>query len=237
MKYVLTNSSSTLHIDFVVDGELVVPVSPTITLTDNTGAALSGFDGATISLGDPTDSFANISIVNTANVKTLVFEFRTAKIDFTFNSTPYTIYLKYGLADRLDIPVTPDEVRTVIGLSDDEWSDDQMDIQLAYISVDADLANSASDIIDAGSTLLRSLIEAIKLRTVIDILPAIELMALQATAADNTSANRFSNIDFEALRANINARYAKALLVVDASDGEIPTMAVLGLGTDALTGN
>ena len=236
MEYVLAGSASTLHIDFIVDGELVVPVTPTITLSGNDGVAISGFNGLAITLGDPSDTFANVAITTAANTKTLVFEFRTALINFQYNSKNYSTRIKYGLATRLDIPVMEDEVRAIIGLTEEEWPNNQIDIQAAYLTVDDAISASASNIIDGGTALLRDLIEAIKLRAIIDVLPAVELMANQSIQVDNTVASRFSKIDFAVLRKNIEDRYSSALLGIEASVGTVPDIAILGEGDDPVTG-
>lgn len=238
MKYVKTSSDVTLYYDFIVDSEFVIPDFNTIfyTLYDNEGLPVPGYINVQPDGSPVEDTGISIIIESDGNLKTHDYELRTLTISFKYNNKPYTIEDSYQIVDRITFPITKDSIRSIIGLSSSEWSDDDIDIIGSANDLQISTNINIDQILSTGGSNTRSLLQLIRLRTVFNILPTIELIALQSEQADNTVAKRFNNIDFDALRARLQAEYDGLL---EDFEGAVPYSVVSFIvftDTDPVTG-
>jgi len=241
VQYVLKDTDASFHLDFLLDGNLVVPDTSSVrlTLTEPDGTVLTGYNDISLS---PTvgESFVVFETTALANSKSNDYELRQARVDYTVDTRPFTQFLNYRIVDRINLPVNPTDVRKVLGISDDEWPDSNVDIVDAYSKVQLEETLDGVDteaILNGGTALVSYLIEAIKLKAAIDILPVLELVATQSQQADNVSFRRFEKVDFPYIRKNLMDRYSIAISQTVGQADITLTLATTGVGTDAVTGD
>lgn len=239
MKYVKTDSNHSFYIEFMVDNELVTPDTGTVTatLTKPDGTVLSGYDAVAVTPDG--DSYTVFTVGSSANGKTNDYELRHLEIYFEYNSKPHTILVNYNIVDRINIPVTEDEVRAVLGISVDEWPDDNIDIIKAYYDLQEEEQLESIDVdstLEGGTSIVRNLIEAIKLKAALNIIPVLQIVVVQSQQADNTLFRRFEEVDFEAIRNMLIAEYSHHVSLVAGEDSVTLTYTTTGVGTDAVTG-
>lgn len=240
MKYVKKDTSHSFYIEFIVENQLVVPDtdSVTVTLTKPDGTILSGYNELAVTPGVG-DSYVVLEITASANAKTNDYELRHLEIYFEKDSKPHTMLVNYNLVDRVNIPVTPDEVRAVLGISVDEWPDENIDIIKAYSDIQEEEQLNGVDVdatFEGGTSIVRNLVEAVKLKAALNILPALQIIAVQSQQADNVMFRRFETIDFETLRATLFGEYSRQLSLVAGDDNTSLVYTTIGQGTDAVTG-
>jgi len=236
VKYVESTKASSHRINFIVDGEFVVPSVATYTLRKNDGTVVSSLEDVTITLTDASTS-AVISVAGSANTATLPYELRYLEVSFTYEGAVYRSDLVYNLRTSIRFPVSHSDVEAVLGTSVPEG---YIDILSAYDLVQLDAPEiNLGNILSGGTVLLPSLIEAVKYKAALDVAVSIQNSMMQMEQADNTLYRRFEEIDFEGLRKQLSLRYSNALdklLGVTSSNLTTPLYSTLAQGTDALTG-
>jgi hypothetical protein len=238
MQYVKTGTDNTFAVDFIVNDEMVVPDNGTVTLTvsEMDGSALSGYDGAALSPGS-NETYISFEISAAANAKANDFELREVVVYFEYDSKPHKITFNYQIVDRTNIPVSPDQVRILLGISSDELSDEYLDLVKAYTDVEEEYDGSDLNVIlEGGTSSIKFVLEAIKYKAAINVVPSIELIAVQSQQADNVSFRRFEEVDFAALKAKLNGEYNKNLKAITGDNNVDPVFTTTGVGTDAVTG-
>ena len=125
------------------------------------------------------------------------------------------------------------------GLSEDELTNDKIDLVKAYhdIQLEEQLEGVDVDtILEGGTSNVKNVIEAIKYRAALNIIPAIELLAIQSIQADNVNLRRFEKVDFQNMRDTLYGLYTIYISgIAEANDVSL-TYARTSVGTDAVTG-
>lgn len=238
MDYVKDGSDYSLFIEFKPNSELVVPDADSVelTLTKNDGSAITDFDGISVTTDEDTTSVV-VSIPANRNTATFDVEVRTAKVTYEVDGKPYKDYYFYTLLPYVDIPVSKDAVRLVLGITVDELEDDQIDLVKAFVDVDAALGDtSLSGVIEAGTSKVWSCLEAVKLRAALNLIPVLQLIAAQSQSADNVEVRRFEEVDFPSLRRKLVGDYSTALRGITGASATIPTFSAVQTGVDPVTG-
>lgn len=235
-KYVESTKGSSHRIDFIVDGEFVVPSAATYTLRKNDGTVVGGLEDETITLTSTSTSTV-ISVSGANNTATLPYELRYLEVAFTYGGAVYRSDIVYNLRTSIRFPLSVTDVEAVLGTS---VPDGYIDILSAYdlVQLDAPEVN-LGNILSGGTVLLPSLIEAVKYKAALDVAISIQNSMMQMEQADNTLYRRFEEIDFEGLRKQLSMRYSAALdklLGVTSSNLTTPLYSTLAQGTDAVTG-
>lgn len=233
-KYAENNKAYKYKVTFTVDGELIAPTTATYTLRDNEGLIVESLEEIPL---------VNISTTNTiqipaeANIVTKTVELRYVTIEFTYLNNSYTLEDYYYIrANNLRIPVTPQEVQTVLG---QDIPLDHIDIYEAYGLVQVDAVNVDLDnIITSGSELLPYLSAAVKYRAAMTASLSIETTMMQMEQADNTLYRRFEKVDFPSMREQLSLMYATALArLTGVTDGGVTQLySTIAVGTDPVTG-
>lgn len=236
-RYVGSGQGCVLHFDFIVDGELVTPTSASYTLTKNDGTVI-GSSNTAITIPENSSS-VNISVSGANNTKTLDNEIRYMDVSFVYKTQTFTLHDFYFLADSVKFPLSPADVRAVLGVTEEEAPDYSIDILGAYASVTEDVGNDLSGILTGGTSLLPALIEAVKYKTAGGMVSGIQSSMMQSEQADNTLYKRFTSIDFAAIAADIAGRYSAALRKLNGvSTPASPILSILsGNATDYVTGS
>lgn len=235
-KYVTAGSASVHHVDFLVGGELVVPTSASYTLTKNDGTALQTNSPLTVT---STTTGVDITISSGNNTVSLPNEVRYLSVKFVYGGTTYTIDQYYLLRSNTRFPLSPDDVRAVLGLQSSELDDSNIDILRAYDLVQSDVEDvDLAAVLSGGTALLPTLIEAVKIKAAMVSTVGIEASMFQMEQADNTLYKRFASVDFNAIRGDLSGRYSQLLALLadeDTTAGAV-TISQLAFGTDPVTG-
>lgn len=235
-KYVANGTKSTHRFTFLVDGEPVVPFSANYTLLDNAKNVVGGLDEEDILLNTYSTSYV-INIDAEDNETALPNGVRYLNVKFMYDDIEYSLNQYYLLRDDVDFPLSPSEVAAVMGVT---VPDDYIDILHAYDLVQADVGSTVdlSLILQDGTELLPTLIDAVKYKAAILTSGGIENSMFQMEQSDNTLYKRFEKIDFMGLKNNLVALYNQALnLLLGKTDGgSTPTYSIIAQGPDAITG-
>lgn len=237
-QYVENNTIYNYKVDYKVDGEFVTPSSASITLTKNDGTVVGGVNDTALNIGaGATHSVYSFSGAN--NTATLVYELRYVTVKFVYNSKTYYVRDFYTIRSNLRLPVTPDDVRTLVGMTESELSDEQIDLFKAYSQLQADVTEANLDtILSSGSALIPQVQLGIQAAAALNALIMIETMLLQSEQADNTIYKRFSKVDFESALKRLEDTYNAVVLqlngVVTGEQITVTSFLVV-TGTDPVT--
>lgn len=239
MKYAQSGVACTQALDFLVNGNPVVPTTGSVYLTvqknDQTVVGTWNRTALTPSTG-ATNVSVTISSAN--NTPTLLYELRYLTLEFGYGGKTYFIRDSYALRSVVNFPLSPSEVKGLLAIGDAELPDEDIDVLRAFDQVKEDLGTDADadTILAAGDLRTPSVIEAVKYRAAITLLDTIELRVFQTEQADNTKYSRFSKIDFQGLRASLSLTYSNFLKVVtEDTEQAAYTLATLSFGTDPVT--
>lgn len=237
-KYVVDGKPSTFHFDFKVDGELVVPSAASYALTANGGSQIGSpaSHSLTITSGETS---VNIAISSGENTASIPNEIRYIDVTFTYAGATYTGSSFWYLKPNAKIPVTAEEVRAVLGVTDIEVPDADVDIIEAMFLCQNDVpAKNLQAVLDAGAVEMPWVILAIRYQAAIQVSIALKNRVMQSEQADNSIYARFTDVDFDAIREELRQRYSTALLHTTAgSTPTIPLLSKMATGVDAITGN
>lgn len=237
-KYVQADKAYNYQVSFEVGGELVSPTSALITLQDNSGQIVEAIENDPIVVATDATS-AVYTIPAEANAKTLTYDLRYVTISFQYNGATYTIRDFYAIQDNVLIPVTPDDVRNVVGMTSEELPDERIDIPQAMALVQADVDVDLATQFNTGSVLVPYAQRAIALRAAMDSCMFIENMIYASEQADNTLYKRFET-DLDAIQQKLADAYAAAINALNGVDpltAQAVTFFTAVTGTDPVTGS
>lgn len=237
-KYVAAETTYNYHVDFMVNGQPVIPTSASLTLTRNDGTIIAGLENTELELGSG-DNYVDIELESEANEITLTNEIRYIDITFAYDGQTYYHSDYYFLKPSLKFPISNDEIRAILGLSASELPDEYIDKFSAIYLVQADVgeAPDIQAIVADGDARLPAVLEAVRLRAAMQFMTSIQSSTMQMEQADNTLYKRFMEIDFDAMRSDLSGRYALALQQIRGDEAIVtPVISILAQGTDAVTG-
>lgn len=237
--YAASDKDYGYRIQFILDGQPVSPSEATYTVTDNAGAVVESLEDVAVLLPNLGDTYADIVIPAAANEKTLANEVRYVTVTFTHGGLTHTFTDFYFLRDGIRLPISPDDVRSLIGATSSEIADSQVDLFSAYAQVQTDAPNVNLDaILTSGDARFPALLEAVKVKAAMNLSTTFETSIMQMEQADNTLYRRFEEIDFDSMRNTLAARYSAALRILTGDDsfGVAPLMGIFAVGTDPVTG-
>lgn len=237
MRFLRASQVHTFRYEFRDDGEIVVPdvASVSWTLFDNDGTSAPANTNQLVTTDGTTNSVQLVTQQGDNIISTTV-EKRTVIIRWSLNGASREDRFHYWLTNLIDITVTENDVRAILGVQSRELPDASIDLVSSYFDVDADMNASLAAVLIIGTSRAIKANKAIALRAAIDCLPGLRLSVAQKEASDTISYARYSEMDWAALRTELANQYAEALL--DADDTDIPDLALLTLATptDPITG-
>lgn len=225
MNYRTAGQDAVVAVDLLVGGDLVVPDANQVayTVRKNDGTVLTS---GTLTLA-VNATRASLTVLAANNAQTLDYEMRSVTFRWLKVAAPYEVTYTYRLVPWLLIPVEPAGVRHAVGASLQELPDSDVDLIKAYYRVQDDVGETLQTLFTAGDAKAAALGEAIRYAAALDVVDTLELRVLQKEQGDNVSISRFSNVDFDALRARLAAAYAKQLdLVTEATSTADFTLSV-----------
>jgi hypothetical protein len=221
----------------VIDGELVVPSSATYTLRGNDGGVINALSDVAITLADNA-TYAVVNVDASANTASVPSAVRYLETTITVDGADYTITEFYQIRANTRFPLNAQDVRDVLGVGDNEVSDNQIDILAAYEMVKGDLPEvNLDNILTNGTTLLPYLIAAVKYKAALFSGMTMQNSMFQMEQADNTLYRRFEEIDFDSLRNSIGKLYSEALRMLGGGEASPNyTFQIMAVGVDNVTG-
>lgn len=236
MRFKLANKSHSFVYEFFQDGEYIVPDigSVTWTLYGNDGSI--GSQNNTALTTDASTNKVTLATSQGDNVISGAVEKRTIVIDYDINGQGYSDQIHYWITSLLNITVTEADVRAVLGVEPKELPDDAINIVEAYHDTSADLVNDITTILAAGDRSALKANRAITLKAALTVLPSLRLKVAQKETSDTIGYSRYTDMDWIALRDDLSAQYADALLQSD--DQQVPDLALFVVSTppDPVTG-
>lgn len=244
MDWRLAGQPQTVVMQFVVDGQPVIPDAGSITFTawDNAGEIIRQSPWTQPDEAVPTQ----IEIVLETDLGNIPadsqFESRYVRADFKSDSKPYFVKTSYRLYRMIPMTVEPQVVRGIIGADYEELPDQSIDLVEAYFNLSMAF----------GTGVLRAALtrpdkialvanEAIALQAAVTVLPSLPSRILKADKIDNAGFTRFG-VDFEKLEADLKGKLIEATnaIILDAT-GTLPVAATVNLfqvssQTDRITG-
>lgn len=146
---------------------------------------------------------------------------------------------RYTIEARLPLGISPDGVRSKLGVSPSELPDSEIPLVYSYLSFVDTVSQSAYDAaLDGGLVDLR-------IRNAVEAMAALSLvstMQLRIAQSESSDSNQFKRqtIDWAVLRSELSAIVDKGLVAVDPLYDPAETSAVLFVvaspATDAFTG-
>lgn len=238
MRNVLEGDGVSLLIPFKLDGDYVVPDvgSVAYTLRDNAGAPVAGHTNVAVTT---TTNTTSIPIPFGSNVHTLVedVEVRTLQVKWQKNGQSFVYMTSYRVVPWANYIVTGHSVRVLLGVGEHELPDEDIDLFAAYMEMDATLGGTIlDDALVAGTRGTLKANEAIACLAAIEVLPSLQLRALQRERVEDHEQTRLGNINFRKLGTDLSEKLAAAVAVLTNSEATVPTLFTLGTPTDAITG-
>lgn len=235
MQTFLSGKDITIAVPLTRNGEPVVPDAQEISWE------VRGHDGAVLSGGlsnDQADSIALIPIDEADNELSggRVLEKRTLIVTWEVAGATLTTQAVYQIHDFLNHTVTPQDVRSFIGIDSGELSDDEIDITGAFFDLAAvTTLASLSAGLAGNETAQRRANKGIIAQAVINLLPGLPQRLSKAESDGTSKVERFP-IDFDKLGHRANAALETALNSLTSTATTGRTLIVLTERTDPMTG-
>lgn len=244
MDWRLAGQPQTVVMQFMVDGQPVIPDADSITFTawDNAGEIIRQVPWVQPVEAVPTQ----IEVVLETDLGNIPadaqFESRYVRADFKWESKPYFVKTNYRLYRMVPMTVEPQTVRSIIGADYEELPDYSIDLVEAYfylsMAFNTGVLRAALARADKIALVAN---DAIALQAAVTVLPSLQSRLLKADKIDNAGFTRFT-VDFEKLEADLKRKLLEAInaIVLDAT-GTLPatptvTLFYVNSQTDRLTG-
>lgn len=222
-----------LTVDFIVDGEFVVPSSASYTLRDHTGSAVGGSSNL------PTTGTTTTLQVDAATNEiggASLFENRFVVVKFVHDGKTHTQVYPYKLTNFVPMTASPADVRRLTGLTENELPDRDIDLTSAYFFLfDTHSIDFSSQLV-ATDFRARLANEAIALQAAIDVVASFPLRVPVSARNEDSQFARISSLDFHALELELRRKLQQAMTAV--LSVEETTVAVFSVSspTDPYTG-
>lgn len=163
------------------------------------------------------------------------FEKRTVQLDWASDGRAYTLRQFYRIIPFVNMTASVSDVRALLGLSEDELADDEIDLFSAYLWVDT--STPLASALASGTRLELSANRAIVCQAALRSVITLELRAAHAVEDGTQKFERFSKIDFNEIRRNIQAELSSAMTLLSGGAVPLPTLVALVLPVDPVTGS
>lgn len=205
----VSGQGNTVLVEFKKDGEFVIPDPGSIKLTirSNSGLVVGGYDKqAQVGVLSSTWLLAVPGAVNITNEER---EARYIIVDFTSGNYPCSFRVSYRLTAFLPIQVLPQDVRTLLGLREEELKDFEVEIYDAYFALlRSNPALGANLVTGNDATMYAN--KAIALKAALLVMPSVPLRAAKQDSLNNATLLR-ATIDYGKLQAELEGQLSDAL--------------------------
>jgi hypothetical protein len=145
---------------------------------------------------------------------------------------------EYTIRKRVPFPVTTDGVRTKLGIDITEMPDDRIDLLMAYVSFTEQFAGGLAAYETSGDATALKITQAIEALAALSLIDSLQLSLAKRLTSGTNEYERFSKIDWEALRARLSQLvYDTSILVDPTLVYSAPVIFALAVRTDPYTGS
>lgn len=238
---ILAGSAASIHVDFQTPTGITIPDAGTATysLFDHVGVGM--VVGQLLSV-PANHNYVAIPVQATDNFISVSrkFEKRLLAVSWQAGGQTYQVIRRYRIIPMPIYTALPIDVRTYLGLNDDELRDDEVDLFEAYLRLDETLLSGVLDEALVSGTVTEQLAnEAIVLTAVLKLIPSLRLRTPRDVSSGTDSFSRFTSVpDFDAIGAAAAQRLRDISndLGVQVPIDNTPVFVVLTVPTDAITG-
>lgn len=236
----LSAQDITIHVDFRHGDTLVAPTAGSVyyTLRDKAGVAVVGHTNVNL----PDQEGTGVDIPLPALVNTLTtpgtFEARYLQVGYQWSGGYYSQHVSYRICDFIPLQVKAADVRTLLGLMEEELEDDDIDLPSAYFTLAAKVADlgtylTATDIkqIQANS--------AVAIQAALLLLPGLPARYSQSWSSADAEVARSTKLDPNKLAEQLTATLDSLINALTAGDPSAVTtrdIFLVSQRTDPLTG-
>lgn len=226
----------TVAVPFLRDGEPFVPDVANLAwyLRNQAGVPGSSTPFAC------TDSVAHIVVDASNNVLPTDTRFskRFVCVTGTDAGKPFTIVVPYVLVPWQNTTVTPDEVRSFIGVDRGELGDADIDLTTAYFDTVDALGDESTltDALASGLVAETHANNAIRMKAVSTAIPSLQLRLSQSENDGSMAIERLKGVDLEAIAERARQIFATAITALSNRVGVNRTLFIVTTPTDPVTG-
>lgn len=231
MNWHLSAKASSLYVEFLQDGEYVVPDAGSIFLTirGNDGLVISGYDA--LAMADVTVSTMTYTVPQAVNnIGAVDVETRYVRVDFKVGDKPLVTEQVYRVGPFLPLAATPAEVRGLFGAREQELPDSDIDLRGAYYLLLDEYPDAMTGALTVSATTWLAN-RAVVLMAGIQVAPSMPSRALKEEGLNNATQIR-ANIDWVALQHQIVGELGATLGKLEEAAGSTTSaalMPILGL--------
>lgn len=216
-----------LVLEFRVDGLIVTPDDGSVSYSLHSASA-ELIPETSVALGETT-----VTIDNSHHVQVGDQLQAPRFIRLTFKEDGVTRYVEYNysVVSFLPITVTPEDVRLLLGVSDEELPDLSISLRGSYYAIRRDLEQD----IFSDELLNYEANQLVLFKEAITQAKTLNLKALQAIKTDDISRQR-SRIDFKEIVRSVEAGYLEHYRIFDSGIPSEPILQILKSRADPITG-
>lgn len=231
--WVFSGDDHTVLIDYIVDGEHVIPTSASVTVRDHVGNPL--ISNSVLDVTSTQVSF-EVSGANNTLVGSNVVESRFLNVYFLYEGRQYRRDLSYRITEFVPLSVTAEDVRSEIGVDQSELADHEVDLLRAYHQLVTDYGSAFSDSLTVGTSLFMEANEAVVLRAAINLIPSLNLRVGVQISAEENKFQRMSEFDPDHIQNVLASRLAAIMDLITGEDATTVDPLTLVTPTDVITG-
>jgi hypothetical protein len=237
MKYHLADSDLAIGIDFMVNGDAVVPEVDSVkaTLRGQDGTPKSGWNNKAITTLD-TSTSVSIVVEASANAVVTSPESRVLVVTFLHQGSQYEIRRTYMVTEWLNIAATPDQVRAYYGLTSREIPDEDVCFERLFFKLTKDIDRADLDALFADSETALDANRLLVLMSCAEMVPSLQLRLKQSERSDQVQYLRLFKLDFDRITKDIAGEIASLLDDLAITDEVQPVLLALSQPTDPVTG-
>ena len=147
---------------------------------------------------------------------------------------------RYRLHAAIEFPVSVDAVRNMLGVSEEEVPDRDVDLFAGYLAFRQELPDTTyySTLAAAGDFDTYRIATAIEAATALNLFTTLQIRLPRAYNSGTSEYERWNSVDWEALRAELSTKLATGLSVIDEDLDLFDLIDVFGLSdapTDPIT--
>jgi hypothetical protein len=223
MEWRLAGQAQTVILEFMVDGQPVVPDANTIGFTawDNGGSIIQKYNFSQPVDAVPTQMSVVMSLALSDIPSNVLFESRYLRADFMYNSKPYSVSKAYRLHHMIPMTEGPQSVRALVGADHDELPDDDIDLIAAYMELAAIYGAAIDTALRRTDVIAMAANNAIALQAAVSLCQSMQSRLLKSEKADNSGFERAA-MDFIKLEGDLRGQLAARLQqITDAIGGTV----------------
>lgn len=161
------------------------------------------------------------------------------EVTYTVNGLIFEEHMVYFVVPDLFLDFSARNARLVLGMSEEEFRESDVDFYRAYIDLaSGDVSEAFLDALDNSDTSLRiAARQLIFWHTLWLMLPGLRMNTLKTVESETSKMTRMAtSTNFDQLAALIRERYNLYLNLINTNVATAPVLLVLDAPTDAITG-